>query len=190
MSFKALAVAAVAAISIFSAGSAGATVYNWSFNAPSDDNGSGQFTTDASNHVVSGGGTFYLPHLNSGSFAANLAPNPTPGSTSTSPDGSFYFDNQFGVDNAGLLFVDGANDYINIYAPVGQTLGVGTWDAYLGASAPGSWWVVGGQGGEAGILTISTAAVPEPASWALMMIGVGGVGAMLRSRRSKQLSVA
>ena len=35
---------------------------------------------------------------------------------------------------------------------------------------------------------ISLAAVPEPASWALMMIGVGALGASLRSRRKMAIA--
>lgn len=34
-----------------------------------------------------------------------------------------------------------------------------------------------------GLPAIPTAAVPEPASWALMIVGFGGAGAMLRGRR-------
>ena len=34
-----------------------------------------------------------------------------------------------------------------------------------------------------GTLNLSPVAVPEPASWALMIMGFGGVGAMVRSRR-------
>jgi hypothetical protein len=37
---------------------------------------------------------------------------------------------------------------------------------------------------------ILPAAVPEPATWAMMILGFGGIGAMLRRRRVPQLSVA
>jgi hypothetical protein len=32
--------------------------------------------------------------------------------------------------------------------------------------------------------------VPEPATWAMMMIGFGGMGALLRRRRSQALALA
>ncbi|PZQ64610.1 MAG: hypothetical protein DI570_04790 [Phenylobacterium zucineum] len=38
-----------------------------------------------------------------------------------------------------------------------------------------------------GLPPIPTAGVPEPASWALMIVGFGGSGAMLRSRRLSKL---
>ena len=31
--------------------------------------------------------------------------------------------------------------------------------------------------------TLDTSAVPEPATWAMMLVGFGGMGAALRSRR-------
>ena len=54
-------------------------------------------------------------------------------------------------------------DYINVYTPSGLTDGLGSNPGYIGASAPGQWWIVGTQSGEAGALTISAA--PEPAAY-------------------------
>jgi len=34
-------------------------------------------------------------------------------------------------------------------------------------------------------LTLTTAAVPEPATWAMMLVGCGGIGAAMRSRRKR-----
>jgi hypothetical protein len=39
-------------------------------------------------------------------------------------------------------------------------------------------------GGYLDNIRLETAAVPEPAAWALMLLGFGGLGAMLRSRRT------
>lgn len=47
----------------------------------------------------------------------------------------------------------------------------------------------GGSGSYDGVISFSPlAAVPEPAAWALMIMGFGGVGAMVRARR--RLAVA
>ena len=35
---------------------------------------------------------------------------------------------------------------------------------------------------------VGVSAAPEPASWALMLLGVGGVGAALRTRRRKAVA--
>ena len=39
-------------------------------------------------------------------------------------------------------------------------------------------------------VNVTTAAVPEPASWALMLLGFGGTGAAMRSRRKVAVSFA
>lgn len=50
----------------------------------------------------------------------------------------------------------------------------------------------GGNGSYGGVLSFAAAAltggVPEPASWALMIVGFGGIGATLRCRRRQALA--
>jgi hypothetical protein len=46
-----------------------------------------------------------------------------------------------------------------------------------------------GQTGNVGAV-LGTGGVPEPASWALMLVGFGGLGAALRHRRSRTLALA
>jgi hypothetical protein len=41
----------------------------------------------------------------------------------------------------------------------------------------------GGNGSFSGTLSFALTAMPEPASWAMMIVGFGGIGAMLRRRR-------
>ncbi len=41
----------------------------------------------------------------------------------------------------------------------------------------------GGNGSFSGTLSFAMTAMPEPASWAMMIVGFGGIGAMLRRRR-------
>ena len=50
---------------------------------------------------------------------------------------------------------------------------------------------LGGAGGnDFGIDNISVAAVPEPASWLMMIMGFGGLGAVLRSNRRRAIAAA
>jgi hypothetical protein len=41
-----------------------------------------------------------------------------------------------------------------------------------------------------GITSFSVTSVPEPASWGLMLIGFGGIGAALRKRRTRQVAAS
>jgi hypothetical protein len=91
-------------------------------------------------------------------------------------------DNHFFSNGGGWWFAADINDSGtgNTYAvaakdafgPLGCTADCGPPDPCLGANPPPSCGG-GGQGG-----------VPEPATWALMIMGFGGVGALMRRRRS------
>jgi hypothetical protein len=94
-----------------------------------------------------------------------------------SADGLFNFDQVFyftapHVDNAGLLFNSATFEY-NLFA---TTTGDPNSPVELYRSDHRSY--VNNSAG-----TLSVAGVPEPASWALMIAGFGGVGTILRSRR-------
>jgi hypothetical protein len=190
---KKAALGLAAVLALGAAGAADAAVYKWKFVANGlDDTAMGSFMDDASGQIVSGSGAFSFTSGGVGDFKAPLYANPSPGAWSTSPDGSYYFDDLFPVTNAGLLFRGSGGQIVNIFADPGATLGVGAHTAYIGVSTPGAWWTVGGSSGEAGVFTISTlpagpnfggAAVPEAATWTLMLVGFGGMGAMLRARR-------
>ncbi|MBB4155297.1 subtilisin-like proprotein convertase family protein [Sphingomonas jinjuensis] len=83
---------------------------------------------------------------------------------------------------------DGANEAIpNVSGPYGSSLAI-----FNGLSANGTWnlYINDDNGGDVGSLrsaTLSittTGAVPEPATWAMMLVGFGMVGAVARRRKS------
>lgn len=45
----------------------------------------------------------------------------------------------------------------------------------------------GGRGSFAGDLSFSSAAVPEPSTWALMLLGFAGIGTVIRRRRNAEV---
>ena len=73
---------------------------------------------------------------------------------------------------------------------------------YYSPAEPNTAFNVYGNGGSSGILsttasydvntsfngTYTISAVPEPVTWAMMLIGFGGLGAVMRTQRRKQLS--
>ena len=60
---------------------------------------------------------------------------------------------------------------------IGQATGAGPQQLVITGTS-------GGAGSYSGTLSFDVALVPEPASWAMMIAGFGGVGALLRRRRN------
>ena len=103
----------------------------------------------------------------------------TPGSGN---DGVFIWDNIVypattpHVDNPGLLFQVSGIEF-NIYNSAGAPV--------LGDVIANSTNNFGGTQG-----TFNLTAVPEPASWAMMLVGFGGLGVAMRSRRKTAVATA
>lgn len=98
------------------------------------------------------------------------------GTTGPTFDIDFFSDSK----NGGLRLTDADSGDISafsgatLYSIVGSTIGFNT----------GNFDLTPVSGGTPSRLTISTAAaVPEPATWAMMIVGFGMAGAALRSRR-------
>jgi hypothetical protein len=142
------------------------------------------FTVDASDMVtwVAGSvvGSGALSYLGTQTIA-DLVPTSQPG-RNTSPDGQFWYDNVFNgagsnpvFDLYGILFTttDSSTGYWNLWGngPDNYSL----YDAPNGAYDP-----IAPSGG-----SVAVTAVPEPASWALMLLGFGGLGLAAIGRSQK-----
>jgi hypothetical protein len=91
----------------------------------------------------------------------------------------------YGVDPVKVSF-DG--DKLGKYTPENTSWNEVTTELFKATSTSGTiTFRVKKNAGDAdiGIDDVSVNAVPEPAAWALMMVGVGGAGAALRRSRSK-----
>ncbi|MCG2633008.1 PEPxxWA-CTERM sorting domain-containing protein, partial [Bradyrhizobium sp. WYCCWR 13023] len=100
------------------------------------------------------------------------------------------------VGGAGDIFnIDGSRGYLDV--PTGfvsggsisssTTFAHGT---FTGSLNPGTYVYTWGQGELADSVTVQIDAVPEPSTWAMMILGFCGLGFIARYRRNKLSSVA
>jgi hypothetical protein len=191
---KCAAAAAVAFASLALAATANAAVYNFSFNA---DNGTdkviGEFTTDAAGQVVGATGKAFLSVLDSATccgFVNNVISldGGNSGPPYNTPSGAYIVDNQYPVDSYGLFLTTFGGREINIFSDtvISGPSGIIS-DTIAAGQGPRPAWIgifdntKGIDAQEYGSMTIT--AVPELATWAMMLVGLGGVGAVLRSNR-------
>ncbi|HWY60553.1 MAG TPA: PEPxxWA-CTERM sorting domain-containing protein [Rhizomicrobium sp.] len=202
MTFKRYIVAAMAAGIAFAASPASADTYDFTFLG-ANYSASGSFTTGAADTANDGG--FNIIALTGTLTSANplLFQGDFSLTGSNAPD----------VTTADwLLSADGAYDYSNLYVPGSLSFAGGGFLAsgtglngtfelnifnaiasnYPSCGASDCASVAPDQGlynpGDLGVVTIS--AVPEPASWAMMLLGFGGIGFMLRGSRRKESALA
>ena len=141
------------------------------------DNGDGTFTAT--------GGTINLSGVFSDSGAAALLPDPSAPTFTFSPSGFFIFDDQVlpsqnpSITNDGLLFILPNTHEVNLFSN-GPSLPVPN----------GSYQLYDNTGEYVYGAFSAAAAVPEPAAWALMTLGFGGLGAVLRRRRTAAVAAA
>ncbi len=144
-------------------------------------NGDGSFNVTAISGLVDNGGAT--------DTVTGLIDNPNSPGWAYSPDGRFMFDNLLFPTGAptvswyGLMFTGASGDEYNLFSDNASTY------EFYRANAGGY------QANSVGTVSISASdiqafgrntsidAVPEPTAWILMIIGFGGVGAMLRRQR-------
>jgi hypothetical protein len=172
---------------------ASAVTYDFTFVGGLSDptvSGSGTFATNTANNlIISGSGVF---SIGSSSGGTSLFPV-------TADTAGLSSDNVFPVDStAGVLFrgTSDSNFFANIFAPTGQTLGVGTSDAWFSAVDGGGYlW---GSLDFAGVCsncvadgTLTVTVTPLPATWGMMLLGLAVLGIMgFRAKRRLRLAAA
>lgn len=190
----------VAAFSIISATSAEAAyVVNMKIlNSHLVATGSGSINTSSLNitNFTSNQGGYLQPHYAEIFFGtgpnALYKTSGVAGPTNFGPIGQFSASTTTG--NAAGIFSLSNGTYIKV--PVnyvsGSALGMSTdtffnINAFPGFLTPGTYVWNWGSGASADKFTVNiggvSAAVPEPSTWAMMLLGLGGVGVGLRRRR-------
>ena len=184
-------------------GAANATVYNFDFtSADSIYQATGTFTTSGPPVVtdpVTGyritGITGSISGPDGGTITGLVEPlndvYAAYPNHSTSPMGAFWIDNTYFPDTApninlwGVAFTTGGGNEWNLWAnnwdPT-QGLPSGTASYSLYEYVPNSSYVVQEVSGS-NSMTIS--AIPEPATWAILLLGFLGVGFMMRGARRR-----
>jgi hypothetical protein len=164
-----------------------AQVYDWTFtNVANGIEAYGTLTTGA---AANGGYdvTALTGFVNDPTIGVDAAI--TGYSSAPGIDGSFAWDNivyttpgAAHLDNLGLLF-DAGGQEVNIYNSIGPCCSA----IYTPGSYPKGDITAGSNnntGGDAGTFNISAA--PEPATWAMMFMGIGMIGGALRYGRQKR----
>ncbi|WP_293900696.1 PEPxxWA-CTERM sorting domain-containing protein [Phenylobacterium sp.] len=172
------------AFALLQATAAHATLLDWSYTAANGTMGGGTFTADqdlvdpAIFHLTSVTGTI------DGLTILGL-------SGYDGADNQVYATSPVVVDTAGIAFDVGGGLNFNIYEDFGNFPPPSPYAcaAHYCIEGPA---VLGQTAGAAPIRALDAlnitvhgggAAVPEPASWALMLMGFGGLGAAIRTRR-------
>ena len=173
-------IASVTAVMTATWSAANATVYNFTFNSPSESL-TGQLTVDTSdNEVTNITGT--LSGVVNDTINGFIA-NPSFPDSISLPDDAFIYDN---------VFYPGQDSLVDQFGVVFTTAGNpgGYWNLWSGA--PGDYSLYESNvAGEYPIAidggNLDPNAVPEPSTWVMMLIGLAGVGsaACRRSRKDR-----
>jgi subtilisin-like proprotein convertase family protein len=96
------------------------------------------------------------------------------------PNGSFTFDDEASSPVWAINTAGGSFRPSGLLSTFDGTNSTGQWTLRIEDSSRGDTGNLGSW-----TLSLSTAAIPEPATWAMMILGFGGVGGVLRSARRR-----
>jgi hypothetical protein len=81
-------------------------------------------------------------------------------------------------------------EYVGAALPNDQTVGLANWDDVDSGGAHTTRFTMSFTPGQVILTADPAAALPEPGTWALMIVGFGGVGSALRGRAGRRADVA
>ena len=173
LKFAAALVAAIAIATPAMAQQAPNGSYNFSFY-DALNSGSGSLTVTGGSGLVTG----ISGSVNDGGTLANI----TGLSGYAGADNTLYTNAPF-FDFAGLSFsLDDGNIY-NLFYSDGTYIALGQYDTNQKINSGGN------VGGAVNPATINVSAVPEPATWGLMLLGFGAIGYSMRRRGKMELAL-
>jgi len=196
VSLSKLLVSAALAGAVMTAGAAQAMVYDFTFTGSVFTISDGVFQTagpangDGSYDIVSASGTLVSSEVGAPQGAFTL----TPGSATLST----YLETGDGQEQYSNVYLPGAPDFggygIEMGNGSGLEVNIYNFAAYPECGGVDCLSTPNGGGslynpGDAGVVTITPIATPEPASWALMLLGAGMLGATLRRARASAIAV-
>jgi hypothetical protein len=175
-------ISAMTTLMLVAGSAANAKVYDYTFTSPSETI-IGQFTVDLSDDKVTDV-TGTLSGAVDNTITGFVA-NPSFPNAAYSPDGAFIYNDLFhpgqnpDFDVYGVLFTTAGNPggYWNLWGA-----GPGAYSLY--ESSPGLGYPIAINGG-----SLDLVAVPESSTWAMMLIGLVGVGSLAcRGRKMSRLA--
>jgi subtilisin-like proprotein convertase family protein len=99
---------------------------------------------------------------------------------STDPNGSFTFDDEAATPVAAINTSGGSFRPFDPLSTFDGTNSGGSWTLRISDLAAGDTGSIGSW-----TLSLSSLGIPEPATWAMMIVGFGGVGGVLRNVRRR-----
>ncbi len=199
MNFRLIAALAVLVPSAIFAEPASATIYQWSFtdNTPNGITASGTIDV-VGGFAVSGSGTLLDPNqgINSSIAIALITAGSNPGGVGTignsyghfASGGDQIFDNAFNTANLANPLTGDGLEFLGTPFPDKMNLatgfnlwgnGGGSFTGYVETPNNLIYQV------DNGTTTFSVAAVPEPSTWAMMILGFMGVGFVAYRRKAQ-----